>query len=265
MFQTVGHGVIEAVAECMELPLFRERLAGTARDQTLTYETGDGDEVEDLFRLLKRVKEAVPDVEAVASGAILSTYQRVRVEHVCSRLGLTSLAFLWHRDQHELLQEMVDSGMDAILVKICSMGALAPVPRRADPPVPGPAHTHSLHCGRAALCRPDRARPPWALHRRVATLPAAPGAAPARGTARRPDPPPGPGPGLPARGGAPQHERCGLNVCGEGGEYETFTLDLPLFTRRIAMCGRRGGQQESPKSVRPALIPSPATREAMRP
>lgn len=148
MFQTVGHGAIEAVAECMELPLFREGLAGTARDQTLTYETGDGDEVEDLFRLLARVKEAVPDVQAVASGAILSTYQRVRVEHVCSRLGLTSLAFLWHRDQHELLQEMVDSGMDAILVKVCSMGAQAATGRllqcrgpRARARSPLPTHT----------------------------------------------------------------------------------------------------------------------------
>ncbi len=35
----------------------------------------------------------------VSAGAILSDYQRVRVESVCSRLGLTSLAFLWRRDQ----------------------------------------------------------------------------------------------------------------------------------------------------------------------
>lgn len=34
-------------------------------------------------------------MEAVASGAVLSTYQRTRVESVCDRLGLQSLAFLW--------------------------------------------------------------------------------------------------------------------------------------------------------------------------
>lgn len=34
-------------------------------------------------------------MEAVASGAVLSTYQRTRVESVCGRLGLQSLAFLW--------------------------------------------------------------------------------------------------------------------------------------------------------------------------
>lgn len=34
---------------------------------------------------------------------------------------------------------------------------------------------------------------------------------------------------------AKMHEKYGVNVCGEGGEYETFTLDCPLFKRRIKM------------------------------
>lgn len=29
------------------------------------------------------------------------------------------------------------------------------------------------------------------------------------------------------------HKRCGFHVCGEGGEYETLTLDCPLFVRRL--------------------------------
>ena len=32
-----------------------------------------------------------------------------------------------------------------------------------------------------------------------------------------------------------QKGKYGLNVCGEGGEYETFTLDCPLFKKRIVM------------------------------
>ena len=28
-------------------------------------------------------------------------------------------------------------------------------------------------------------------------------------------------------------DRFGVNVCGEGGEYETFTLDSPLFRHRL--------------------------------
>lgn len=57
-------------------------------------------------------------VEAVAVGAILSDYQRVRVENVCSRLNLISLAYLWRRDQTELLQEMIDCQVHAIIIKV---------------------------------------------------------------------------------------------------------------------------------------------------
>lgn len=45
-----------------------------------------------------------PEIEAVASGAIASDYQRLRVEDVCARLGLVSLGYLWHRPQEELLR-----------------------------------------------------------------------------------------------------------------------------------------------------------------
>jgi diphthine-ammonia ligase len=29
------------------------------------------------------------------------------------------------------------------------------------------------------------------------------------------------------------YEEFGFNVCGEGGEYETVTLDCPLFKKKI--------------------------------
>lgn len=67
-----------------------------------------GDEVEDMFILLSEVKRQIPSVTAVSSGAIASDYQRLRVESVCSRLGLVSLAYLWRQDQSLLLQEMVN-------------------------------------------------------------------------------------------------------------------------------------------------------------
>lgn len=63
------------------------------------YEDTEGDEVEDLAALLAFVQQRHPDVTAVASGAIASDYQRTRVERVCARLGLVSLAYLWHQPQ----------------------------------------------------------------------------------------------------------------------------------------------------------------------
>jgi len=81
----------------------------------------EGDEVEDLYRLLERVVREM-GVKGVAVGAILSDYQRVRVESVCLRLGLTPLAYLWQRDQAELLNEMVRVGMESVLVKVACLG-----------------------------------------------------------------------------------------------------------------------------------------------
>jgi diphthine-ammonia ligase len=78
------------------------------RDQKLNYRTTPGDEVEDMFILLDEVKRQIPSISAVSSGAIASDYQRLRVESVCSRLGLVSLSYLWRQDQSVLLQEMVN-------------------------------------------------------------------------------------------------------------------------------------------------------------
>ena len=40
----------------------------------------------------------------------------------CSRLGLVSLSYLWRREQAELLKEMIDNGVTAIVIKVASMG-----------------------------------------------------------------------------------------------------------------------------------------------
>lgn len=55
-----------------------------------------------------------PEIEALASGAVLSTYQRTRVESVCARLGLTSLGYLWQVPPRLRLY-IVDSNHSATL------------------------------------------------------------------------------------------------------------------------------------------------------
>ncbi|MED6161375.1 hypothetical protein PIB30_060188 [Stylosanthes scabra] len=83
------------------------RINKTDRHQELGYRTTQGDEVEDMFILLREVKKQMPEVTAVSSGVVASDYQRLRVESVCSRLGLVSLAYLWKQYQSLLLQEMI--------------------------------------------------------------------------------------------------------------------------------------------------------------
>lgn len=122
MYQTVGHNVVAQYSELLECPLYRQAITGSAVTQKLDYAPVDKDETEDLYQLLKTVMKNHPTVEAVSVGAILSSYQRTRVENVCQRLGLTSLSYLWQRDQVELLDEIVRSKLDARIIKVAGMG-----------------------------------------------------------------------------------------------------------------------------------------------
>ncbi|ORY86027.1 hypothetical protein BCR35DRAFT_302670 [Leucosporidium creatinivorum] len=192
MYQTVGHSGLTSIASALGLPLYTHEIKGTALE--LGAEYGDreggaaagstgaagasgggrkGDETEDLYELLLKVKAAHPNVQAVSCGAILSNYQRVRVEHVCSRLRLTPVAYLWERGQRELLGEMVKAGMTSLLVKVAGAGL------QVD------------HLGLSlAEMEPT-------LHRLNA--------------------------------------KYQLHICGEGGEYETFTVDCPIFRREVVL------------------------------
>lgn len=56
MYQSVGHNVLELYASAMDLPLFRGDIKGKALNQNFDYKPTDGDEVEDLFKLLLHIK-----------------------------------------------------------------------------------------------------------------------------------------------------------------------------------------------------------------
>uniref|UniRef100_A0A8C4E8M9 Diphthine--ammonia ligase n=1 Tax=Dicentrarchus labrax TaxID=13489 RepID=A0A8C4E8M9_DICLA len=173
MYQTVGHQAIELYAECMDLPLYRRTIQGSSLDISRNYSKTEGDEVEDLYELLHLVKEK-EGVEAVSVGAILSDYQRVRVENVCLRLGLQPLAYLWRQDQESLLSKMISSDLHAILIKVAAFGL--------DP---------EKHLG-----KPLADMEPYLKQ---------------------------------------LSQKYGVHICGEGGEYETFTLDCPLFKKKIVI------------------------------
>ncbi|KAF2842812.1 adenine nucleotide alpha hydrolases-like protein [Patellaria atrata CBS 101060] len=129
MYQTVGHTVIPLYERALALPLFRQPIAGSAVNTSSTYALeGEGDETEDLIPLLRRIREAVPEANSVSTGAILSTYQRTRVESVAVRMGLVPLSYLWQFPylppyrETSLLGDMRAVGQEARIVKVCSGG-----------------------------------------------------------------------------------------------------------------------------------------------
>jgi diphthine-ammonia ligase len=148
MYQTVGHTVIPLYEQALQIPLYRQPIIGTAVQTAVSYspvntladsatsksklESGklDGteDETESLVPLLKRITAKHPTANAISTGAILSTYQRTRVESVALRLGLTPLGFLWKYPilppgtQSSLLEDMESVGLDARIIKVASGG-----------------------------------------------------------------------------------------------------------------------------------------------
>lgn len=133
MYQTVGHGVIPLYADALGLPLYRQEITGTAINTDKTYapsflDEGDDDETEDLIPLVRKVMAAHPTANALSSGAILSDYQRTRVESVAIRLGLVPLSYLWQYPylppglQTSLLDDMAAVGLEAMIIKVASGG-----------------------------------------------------------------------------------------------------------------------------------------------
>ncbi|KAB8275685.1 hypothetical protein BDV30DRAFT_236325 [Aspergillus minisclerotigenes] len=147
MYQTIGHAVIPLYEQALDIPLYRAPISGGAVDTARIYrndaadqmaesrQEGGQDETESLVPLLKRVMERHPEANAVCAGAILSTYQRTRIENVAFRLGLTPLAWLWNYPvlpapveregvvtQAGLLEDMAGVGCEARIIKVASGG-----------------------------------------------------------------------------------------------------------------------------------------------
>ena len=134
MYQTIGHSVVPLYEKALSLPLYRQEIVGSAINQNKSYGPGDGgisdaaDETEALMPLLRTVVTSHAEVNAVSTGAILSDYQRTRVESVATRLGLTPLSYLWQwpnlapHSQSSLLEDMGAVGQDSRLIKVASGG-----------------------------------------------------------------------------------------------------------------------------------------------
>ncbi|CAK7268006.1 hypothetical protein SEPCBS57363_002879 [Sporothrix epigloea] len=137
MYQTVGHQVLPLYAAATGMPVFREPIRGQAVHAGREYHpsrpngTGqakddDEDEAESMTRLLRKVMAAHPEADAVCAGALLSTYQRTRVESVAVRLGLVSLAYLWKYTvlpgPLDYLADLAAAGFDARIIKVASGG-----------------------------------------------------------------------------------------------------------------------------------------------
>jgi len=182
MYQYAGNSLVRDIAECMGVPYEQRTTSGVSLNRDLEYRATEEDEVEDLFAALGELKKKYA-LEGVSVGAIKSSYQNNRVNDVCRRLGLVPLAYLWNRNQKELLREMIGSGMRSVMVKSGERPLTELVGRDL-------CEIYSVYEEH--------------VEKEIEK---------SRGALKEED----------------------FNMCGEGGEYETITLDCPIFMKRIVL------------------------------
>jgi diphthine-ammonia ligase len=199
MYQSVGSEIVPLLALAFDKPLFWVEPASgddfnALEDQYLksfgasafTNASGHVDrDIVRLWRLLRSTKQRLGSMatQALVSGAILSNYQRSRIEIVCRALGWVSISPLWQRDQSTLLSTMGgSSGIDARLIRNASIGLnsshlmMALCPKKPD-------NQDSKDFGSSTL---------GSLLKKLSS-------------------------------------QYGVNECGEGGEYESFSIDADVF------------------------------------
>ena len=106
IFHTPNLDAVPYMAEAMDIPLIRVVSDGT--------EEGDMDALKDSLDGL--------DIDGVVVGALWSDYQWDRMNRVLGELDLVMVAPLWRKDQDMAYDEMVSSGIDAVIVGVFAEG-----------------------------------------------------------------------------------------------------------------------------------------------
>jgi len=103
LFHTPNIEVTQLQAQAMGLPLIRVVTKGEKEK-----------EVKDLRMAVEQAKKKYK-IDGVVTGAVRSTYQASRIQQVCHELGLWCFNPLWLKDQVELLNEVVEEKIHAII------------------------------------------------------------------------------------------------------------------------------------------------------
>ncbi len=179
IFHTPNLGVLPLMAESMGKRLVTAPSSGS--------EEGD---MEGLRNALEGL-----DVDGVVTGAIWSDYQWDRMELVCGDLGLKVVSPLWRKDQDMVMDELLSSGIRAIIVGCYAEGL-----------------------GEEWLGREiDREAAEELKKIRAKT---------------------------------------GISILGEGGEYESLTVDSPLYGRPLSLdsCEKEWSRSGGTLRVRAASL-----------
>lgn len=103
MFHTPNIGITKLQSEAMQLPLISMTTKGEKEK-----------ELEDLRNAISIAKQKYK-IKGIVTGAVRSTYQASRVQQICNELDLWCFNPLWLMNQVELLNEIVDKKIMAVI------------------------------------------------------------------------------------------------------------------------------------------------------
>ena len=106
MFHFPNIHLTDHISRALEIPLVTAQTSGIKEK-----------ELEDLERLLSSL-----DVEGVVTGAVLSSYQKDRIDRICNRLGIKSIAPLWQQNPLNIMKELIDLKFKVIIVGVYAYG-----------------------------------------------------------------------------------------------------------------------------------------------
>ena len=61
-------------------------------------------------------------IDGLVVGALRSDYQKTRIERMCERLGIRSFCPLWHKDQFEHMESLVEHGFEVVFTSVSTEG-----------------------------------------------------------------------------------------------------------------------------------------------
>ena len=108
MFHTPSIDQTKKQAEVMNVPLMIHKTSGIKEDELM-----------DLEEAIKKAIEKY-GIEGIVTGALHSVYQASRIQKICDKLELECFNPLWHKDEIEYLNELLENKFKVIITAVAA-------------------------------------------------------------------------------------------------------------------------------------------------
>jgi len=109
MFHVPNIHMTDLIAEAIEIPIIKGYSKGEKEKEL--------DDLENQLLILKK-----KGVKAIYNGALFSKYQKTRIDAICKKIGLKSIAPLWHVKEESYMNEIINLGFKIIITGVFAEG-----------------------------------------------------------------------------------------------------------------------------------------------